>query len=87
VRAIAKPSNARKGKGSRAERWQRPRARHARRSESCPQSTVHQLNKRGIMGSFHKVSKKYLHTYVAEFHFRYNNRHSADIFGMAIGGC
>jgi hypothetical protein len=28
------------------------------------------LIKRGIMGSFHKVSRKY----VAEFQFRYNNR-------------
>jgi hypothetical protein len=45
------------------------------------------LIKRGIMGSFHKVSKKYLPLYVAEFQFRYNNRDNADIFGTAIGGC
>jgi ISXO2 transposase-like protein len=43
--------------------------------------------KRGIVGSFHKVSKKYLPLYVAEFQFRYNNRENADIFGTAIGGC
>lgn len=43
--------------------------------------------KRGIMGSFHKVSKKYLPLYVAEFQFRYNNRENADIFGAAIEGC
>jgi transposase-like protein len=43
--------------------------------------------KRGIMGSFHKVSQKYLPLYVAEFQFRYNNRENADIFGTAIGGC
>jgi hypothetical protein len=39
------------------------------------------------MGSFHKLSKKYLHLYVAEFQFRYNNRHNAGIFGTAISGC
>jgi len=43
--------------------------------------------KRGIVGSFHKVSKKYLPLYVAEFQFRYNNRENADIFGEAIKGC
>ena len=45
------------------------------------------LIKRGCVGTFHKVSKKYLHLYVAEFQFRYNNRHNADIFGTAIDGC
>jgi hypothetical protein len=43
--------------------------------------------KRGIVGSFHKVSRKYLPLYVAEFQFRYNNRQNADIFGTAIKGC
>jgi hypothetical protein len=43
--------------------------------------------KRGIVGSFHKVSRKYMPLYVAEFRFRYNNRFNADIFGMAIQGC
>jgi transposase-like protein len=45
------------------------------------------LIKRGIVGSYHKVSKKYLPLYVAEFEFRYNNRENADIFGAAIAGC
>jgi transposase-like protein len=45
------------------------------------------LFKRGIMGSFHKVSRKYLPLYVAEFEFRYNNRNNPDIFGAAIGRC
>ncbi|VTZ26406.1 transposase [Methylocella tundrae] len=43
--------------------------------------------KRGMVGTFHKVSKKYLPLYVAEFQFRYNNRLNADIFGTAIKGC
>jgi IS1 family transposase/transposase-like protein len=43
--------------------------------------------KRGVVGTFHKVSAKYLPLYVAEFQFRYNNRANADIFGAAISGC
>lgn len=45
------------------------------------------LIKRGIMGSYHKVSRKYLPLYVAEFQFRYNNRQNADMFGAAIASC
>jgi transposase-like protein len=45
------------------------------------------LLKRGVMGTFHKVSKKYLPLYVAEFQFRYNNRENPDIFGAAIARC
>jgi transposase-like protein len=45
------------------------------------------LLKRGIMGTFHNVSKKYLPLYVAEFEFRYNNRHNPDIFGAAVTRC
>ncbi len=45
------------------------------------------LIKRGVMGSYHKVSRKYLPLYIAEFQFRYNNRMNEDIFGEAIRGC
>jgi transposase-like protein len=45
------------------------------------------LFKRGVMGSYHSVSKKYLPLYLAEFQFRFNNRNEADIFGKAIAGC
>ena len=43
--------------------------------------------KRGIIGTFHKVSKKYLPLYVNEFEFRYNNRNNPDTFGAAIMAC
>jgi transposase-like protein len=43
--------------------------------------------KRGVVGSFHKVSAKYLPLYVAEFQFRYYNRSNPDMFGTAIAGC
>lgn len=43
--------------------------------------------KRGVIGTFHKVSAKYLPLYVAEFQFRYNNRENDDIFGEAIREC
>ena len=45
------------------------------------------LLKRGIMGSFHHVSAKYLPLYVAEFEWRYNNRKNPDIFHDAVALC
>ena len=45
------------------------------------------LVKRGVVGTYHKVSKKYLPLYVAEFQVRYNNRLNEDIFGKAISEC
>jgi transposase-like protein len=58
-------------------------------------STVHtqtiegfwSILKRGIAGTYHKVSAKYLPLYVAEFEFRYNARNNADIFGAAVSAC
>jgi hypothetical protein len=43
--------------------------------------------KRSIVGSYHKVSAKYLPLYIAECQFKYNNRFNDDIFGTAIKGC
>jgi transposase-like protein len=45
------------------------------------------LLKRGILGSYHHVSKEYLPLYVAEFQFRYNNRKNPDIFSEVVAGC
>jgi len=45
------------------------------------------LMKRGVVGTYQKVSRKYPPLYVAEFQFRYDNRENADIFGTAISGC
>jgi len=45
------------------------------------------LLKRGVMGTFHKVSKAYLPLYLAEFSYRHNNRENADIFGDVIAQC
>src|SRR5216683_6232461 len=44
------------------------------------------LLKRGIVGTYHHVSAKYLPLYLAEFQFRHNNRREADIFGKAVAG-
>jgi transposase-like protein len=45
------------------------------------------LLKRGIMGSFHHVSKDYLPLYLNEFSFRHNNRNNPDIFDAVLAGC
>ena len=42
------------------------------------------LLRRGIMGSYHHVSKKYLPLYLNEFSFRSNNRKDPDIFQKVI---
>ena len=36
------------------------------------------LIKRGLYGTFHAVSRKHLHRYLAEFTFRYNTRKMTD---------
>jgi transposase-like protein len=43
--------------------------------------------KRGIVGSYHQVSKKYLPFYLAEFTFRHNNRKHPDLFSAVIAAC
>ena len=43
--------------------------------------------KRGVVGTYHKVSRKYLPLYVAEFQCRHNNRSNPVTFATAIAGC
>ncbi len=45
------------------------------------------LLKRGIIGTYHNVSKKYLPMYLNEFQWRFNHRKDPDIFLTAIAGC
>jgi hypothetical protein len=45
------------------------------------------LIKRGVMGSYHHVSKDYLPLYLNEFSFRYNNRENPDMFGDMVTTC
>lgn len=45
------------------------------------------LLKRGVMGSFHHVSKKYLPLYLNEFSYRHNNRHNPDAFRDMVTTC
>jgi len=41
--------------------------------------------KRGIVGQFHKVSKKHLNKYLDEFCWRFNNRENGNAFGDLMG--
>jgi transposase-like protein len=43
------------------------------------------LFKRGVNGSFHRVSHKHLHRYLSEFEYRFNRRNQMDIFEQAVG--
>lgn len=45
------------------------------------------LLKRGIVGSYHNVSKKYLPFYLNEFSYRFNNRKNPEIFADLITTC
>jgi transposase-like protein len=43
--------------------------------------------KRGIVGTFHQVSKEHLPLYLNEFSWRYNHRHDPEIFRSILAGC
>lgn len=42
------------------------------------------LLKRGLIGSFHRVSIKHLHRYLSEFEFRWNIRKDTDRFSTTL---
>jgi transposase-like protein len=42
------------------------------------------LLKRGIVGSFHRVSHKHLHRYLSEFEYRFNGRELSDLFSQTV---
>jgi hypothetical protein len=43
--------------------------------------------KRGIVGTYHKISDTYMLLYVNEFEFRHNNRNNPEAFGLIIARC
>jgi transposase-like protein len=45
------------------------------------------LLKRGVIGTYHKVSKDYLPLYLNDFSFRFNNRKNPDMFADLITTC
>ena len=45
------------------------------------------LLKRGVIGTYHHVSKDYLPLYLNEFSYRHNNRHNANAFALMITTC
>jgi transposase-like protein len=45
------------------------------------------LLKRGIVGNYHQVSKKYLPLYLSEFTYRHNHRKDPDLFGSIVARC
>ncbi|MGH7924600.1 MAG: IS1595 family transposase [Candidatus Binatus sp.] len=75
--------------------WAMPHEKISHSSGEYVRGNVHTQNiesfwsllKRGIIGTYHNVSKKYLPLYLNEFQFRFNNRKEKDIFGKAIAGC
>jgi hypothetical protein len=45
------------------------------------------LLKRGVVGTYHHVSKDYLPLYLNEFSFRHNSRENADAFALMVETC
>ena len=75
--------------------WNVPHKTVSHSREEYVRGNVHTQNldsfwsllKRGIVGTFHKVSKDHLPLYLNEFSFRHNHRHDPEIFRALIAGC
>jgi transposase-like protein len=75
----------------------RPRYRHQRGDHSITyvNGDAHvngvenfwSLLKRGIVGTFHKVTVKHLHRYRDELTFRFNERKNGSIFALVLENC
>lgn len=59
--------------------WVSPTGVHTNTIESA-----FSLLKRGLIGSFHRVSIEHLHRYLSEFEWRFNERHASDRFSMTL---
>lgn len=67
-----------KGGHESVNHYQREYARVGTDIHNNTVESVFSLIKRGIMGTWHSVSKKHLPNYLSEFEFRYNNRKMTD---------
>ncbi len=76
---LGKPFRRHSMTDHRAGEYARPGGIHSNTVES-----VFSLLKRGIYGTFHNVSRKHVHRYVAEFDFRWNARKIDDGERMAL---
>ena len=56
-------------------------------STPTPSNPFGRSLKRGLIGQFHKVSKKYLNKYIDEFAFRYNERKNKSVFAVLLERC
>jgi transposase-like protein len=78
--AINETLAARHRKVNHSEQWIVPGSRiHTNTVESS-----FSLLKRGLIGSFHRVSIKHLHRYLSEFECRFNARKASDRFSMTL---
>jgi hypothetical protein len=69
IRAWKSPRHTHKTVNHSANEYVRAKVWHTNTVEN-----YFSILKRGIIGTYHRVSEQHLHRYLAEFDFRYNNR-------------